>query len=244
MADNLAVTPGTGATIAADDVGSALHQYVKVEFGANNTATPVDSTNPLPVTLANTGANATAVKTDPSAVTSPVSVAAAATSIAKAEDAAHVTGDVGVPAFAVRESTPTDLSAGNTNGDYEPLQVDANGALWSSQATLLAGEDLTNNVLKTEQRFSYSAVAVADTQVKSSAGFLHSVTISCNDAAPTAGSLIIYDNTAESGTVVFNHTFTTTPFPPFTVILDCIMGTGIYVGMTTTADVNFSCSYR
>lgn len=110
--------------------------------------------------------------------------------------------------------------------------------------SLIAGEDLTNNVLRTEHYYSYSPVAVADVQVKASAGFLHTVTISCNDAAPTAGSIIIYDNTAESGTQVFNHTFTTTPFMPFTVILDCVMATGIYVGFTTTADVNVTCSYR
>lgn len=113
-----------------------------------------------------------------------------------------------------------------------------------SLSTLIAGEDLTNNVLKTEQRFSYSPVAAADVQVKGSAGFLHTVTFSCNDAAPTAGSIIIYDSLSETGTQVFNHTFTTTPFVPFTITLDCVMGTGIYIGFTTTNDVNVSCSYR
>jgi hypothetical protein len=54
----------------------------------------------------------------------------AATSLGKAEDAAHTSGDVGVMALAVREATATDLSAGNTDGDYEPLQVDASGRLW------------------------------------------------------------------------------------------------------------------
>lgn len=29
MADNIAVTPGSGATIAADDIGGALHQRVR-----------------------------------------------------------------------------------------------------------------------------------------------------------------------------------------------------------------------
>jgi len=111
------------------------------------------------------------------------------------------------------------------------------------QDELLAGEDLTNNRLMTRPTYSYSAVATADVQVKASAGYLHSVTISCNDAAPTAGSIIIYDNTAESGTQVFNHTFTTTPFVPFTVILDYTMATGIYIGFTTVNDVNVSCAY-
>lgn len=138
------------------------------------------------------------------------------------------------------ETSPASVSEGQSGA----LRMTLTRFLKVSMGDLIAGEDLTNNVLKTEERFSYSAVAVVDTQVKASAGFLHAVTISCNDAAPTAGSLIIYDNTAESGTVVFNHTFTTTPFVPFTIILDCIMTTGIYVGMTTTGDVNFSCSYR
>lgn len=112
-----------------------------------------------------------------------------------------------------------------------------------TQATLLAGEDLTNNVMKTEQRFSYSLVT-SDTAVKSGSGFLHTLTFSCNDAAPTAGSVIVYDNTAESGTQIFNHTFTTTPFAPFSVTIDASFTTGLYVGFTTTNDVNCTVSYR
>lgn len=39
MADNTTITPGTGATVAADDVGGALHQRVKVSLGADGSAT-------------------------------------------------------------------------------------------------------------------------------------------------------------------------------------------------------------
>lgn len=123
-----------------------------------------------------------------------------------------------------------------TNTAGEPAHITA--------ATQLAGEDLTNDVLKVEQRFSASGKLTADTAVKSGAGFVHTVTFTCNDAAPTAGSIIIYDNTAESGTELFNHTFTTTPFVPFSVILDHPFSTGLYVGFTTTADVNVFVSYR
>jgi len=148
--------------------------------------------------------------------------------------------DTAVPIEGVYQVTPTSIA----DGKYGVVRTSSTRALMVSQDTLLAGEDLTNNVLKTEQRFSYSAVAVADVQVKSGAGFLHTVTFSCNDAVPTAGSIIIYDNTAESGTQVFNHTFTTTPFIPFTVHLDYSISTGIYIGFTTTNDVNVSCGYR
>lgn len=130
-----------------------------------------------------------------------------------------------------------------SDGSRVALQMDANGNLKVSQATLLAGEDLTNNVIKVEQRFTYSLVT-ADAAVKSAAGFLHTLTFSCNDAAPTAGSIIVYDNSAESGTQIFNHTFTTTPFVPFSVIIDANFTTGLYVGFTTTNDVNVTVSYR
>jgi hypothetical protein len=49
MPDNIDVTPGAGATIAADLISSVLHQRVKVEYGADGSATDVDATHPLPV---------------------------------------------------------------------------------------------------------------------------------------------------------------------------------------------------
>lgn len=39
MADNLAVTPGAGATVAADEVSGTLHQRVKLSLGADGAAT-------------------------------------------------------------------------------------------------------------------------------------------------------------------------------------------------------------
>jgi hypothetical protein len=38
MADNLAITAGSGTTIAADDVAGVLHQRVKLSLGADGTA--------------------------------------------------------------------------------------------------------------------------------------------------------------------------------------------------------------
>lgn len=64
MADNIAVTAGSGTTIAADDIGGVLHQRVKLSQGADGSATDVSSTAPLNVTLANTGANATPLVVD------------------------------------------------------------------------------------------------------------------------------------------------------------------------------------
>lgn len=110
-------------------------------------------------------------------------------------------------------------------------------------STALAGEDLTNDVMKTEQRFSFTRLA-ADGQVKAGAGFLHALTFACADAAPTAGSIIVYDSLSETGTIIYSETFDTTVFRGYSVILDVSFTTGLYVGFTTTADVGCTISYR
>jgi hypothetical protein len=120
---------------------------------------------------------------------------------------------------------------------------DTNNAAQVTLATTLAGEDTSNDVMKVEQRFAYAHVT-ADTAVKSAPGFLHTLTFAQTDAAPTAGSIIVYDNTAESGTIIYSETFTTDVFRGYTVTIDAAFGTGLYIGFTTTADVGVTVSYR
>ena len=49
MPDNVGYTPGTGATIAADEIAGVLHQRVKVGIGGDGVATDVSDANPMPV---------------------------------------------------------------------------------------------------------------------------------------------------------------------------------------------------
>lgn len=49
MADNVGYTPGTGALVAADDVGGVLYQRIKPAFGPDGGATDVSADAPLPV---------------------------------------------------------------------------------------------------------------------------------------------------------------------------------------------------
>lgn len=51
MADDVGYTPGSGATIAADDVGGVLYQRVKPAFGVDGQATDVSEAAPLPVAV-------------------------------------------------------------------------------------------------------------------------------------------------------------------------------------------------
>lgn len=142
---------------------------------------------------------------------------------------------------AGRYESGTDTYA---DGDVGSLHIDVNGNLKAVEQYAPVYEDNTNGKAVVEHRYTSSGVLAADTLVKTGAGLLHTVVISCNDAAPTAGSLIIYDNTAESGTQIFNHTFTTTPFTPISLLFDVSFSTGLYVGLSTTADVNVTVSYR
>lgn len=49
MADNVGYTPGSGATVAADEIDGVLHQRVKIGVGADGSAVDVSDANPLPV---------------------------------------------------------------------------------------------------------------------------------------------------------------------------------------------------
>lgn len=124
-----------------------------------------------------------------------------------------------------------------------PLQGVANYDGSKIMSELFAGEDLANDVQKVEQRFSGLHVT-ADTLVTTGSGFLHTLTFAQTDAAPTAGTIIVYDNTAESGTILFSETFDTTVFRAYSVLLDVTFTIGLYVGFTTTADVGVTVSYR
>ncbi len=62
----------------------------------------------------------------------------ALTGVSNAEDAAHVSGDGGIPALVIRKDTPAALGA---DGDYTLLQTDANGRLHVT-ATIAAATDV------------------------------------------------------------------------------------------------------
>jgi hypothetical protein len=49
VADNVGYTPGTGATIAADEIDGALYQRVKMIHGVDGVAHETADNNPLPI---------------------------------------------------------------------------------------------------------------------------------------------------------------------------------------------------
>lgn len=103
-----------GSTLSVDDGGASL----TVDVG---TALPA-GTNAIGKLAANSGVDIGDVD-----VTS-VAPGSGATNLGKAEDAAHSSGDTGVYALAVRDDSLAAHSG--TDGDYESLHTDADGALW------------------------------------------------------------------------------------------------------------------
>lgn len=87
-------------------------------------------------------------------------------------------------------------------------------------------------------------LCVADTLVKTGVGILGSLAFTCNDAAPTAGNLDVYDGTTSGGTKIFSTAFTTTPFNPVVLNLDYSFSVGLFLDFTTTADVNVTVGYQ
>jgi hypothetical protein len=81
VADNIAITPGSGAIVAADDIGGVLYQRVKLDVGADgaSVAASGDAGNGLDVDVTRVSGNvtviqgtATSLKVDASEVAVPV----------------------------------------------------------------------------------------------------------------------------------------------------------------------------
>jgi hypothetical protein len=103
-------------------------------------------------------------------------------------------------------------------------------------STLIAGEDLTNNVTRVEEHFSYNNIATATTTVvKSGQGFLHSITFN----KPVISEVwTLYDNTTGSGTKIGTITLPSALLAqgPYTARYDVAFTTGLTIVSTSTTD--------
>ena len=99
---------------------------------------------------------------------------------------------IGWAMFNATPSTRTEWQAG-------PLQADSLGNLKETLGTTIAGEDIPNDVTKVEMRNNGTYISTATTTVcKTGAGLLHTITVT----GGTAGTIVVYDNTAASGTIL------------------------------------------
>lgn len=121
MADNISVTPGTGKTIAADDVSGVLYQRIKLSVGVDGSADDVDgdkgdaSSATLRVAIADDDTNASRILTS----TGPLAAGSA----------------LATTAFMVGAQYNADLPA-MTDGQQGSMQLDADGAVLSRSVPL------------------------------------------------------------------------------------------------------------
>ena len=193
MAENVAITPGSGDVVGADDISSVKYQRVKIIQGADGVNEgDVSSSAPLQVTLANTGANATAVVVDGSASTQPISGTVTATSGTAANLKAEVTGATagsGTATGAIRVELPT-------NGTGTIATV---GAVTAISNALPAG---TNAIGKLAAN---SGVDIGDVDVTSISAGTNNIG-QVNVAPQTANGLSVFNATSSDGATALTNT--------------------------------------
>lgn len=131
MADNVTLNQNTtsGAIIATDDVGGAQHQYVKVEFGADGVATPVDASNPLPVAGVVDIGNTVDVTGSTVAISGTVPVSAAALPLPTGAATAALQTQPGVDIGDVTINNAAGASAVNIQDGGNSITVDGTVAI-------------------------------------------------------------------------------------------------------------------
>lgn len=146
MADNVGYTPGTGATVAADDISGVLYQRVKLSLGSDGSAVDAvgNQTDGLLVDVSNAslpfgdGTLVVTVDTDPADAES------------NSGNALHVEGRTYVYNGTTWDRVRGDITNGmdvdvtRVGGNVTVVGAAADGATLSGNPVLMAGSDGTN----------------------------------------------------------------------------------------------------
>jgi hypothetical protein len=146
MADNVELNAGSGgATIAADEVTPGIfHQRVKVQHGADGSATDVSTASPLPVSVAKTALTPGAPAAASVGVTTAEAVAANANRKGMIlTNTSQATISLGFAADAVLLSGVTLFPGGIFKMDEYSLTVGAINAIASAAASNLAIQEFS-----------------------------------------------------------------------------------------------------
>lgn len=184
MADNVAITAGSGTTVAADEIvdgtlGTVKVQYVKLIDGTLDGTGKIggDATNGLDVDVTR------------------IIPGTGTTNLGKAEDDAHTSGDVGVLALAVRRDSAT-VGSG-TDGDISTLNVDAQGRQWVRPAPVQVRISVTPTVSTTPAYTSGDVVGGLQTisnaaRISGGSGIIQSIIVVDKTQAQRAAMDILF----------------------------------------------------
>jgi hypothetical protein len=231
MADNVAITPGSGATIAADDISGVLVQRVKIQTGADGSATDVSTSNPVPVSDAG---GTISVDDGAGSLTVDGSVSLAAAVPAGSNEI----GGVNQTKVA---GTAVDVNSGNKSAGTQRIVI-ATDQPQLTNALKVDGSAVTQPVAVAAQAsggWSVSRLLAAGstnaTSVKASAGQVGGWYLF--NAATSTRYLKLY-NKASAPTVGTDTPFMTIPVPAgaaanVELTAGIAMGTGIAFALTT-----------
>lgn len=73
---------------------------------------------------------------------------------------------------------------------------------------------------------------------------IESINLAGTDAAATAGTIAVYDGIDDTGTLIHSETVAAAAYPSRCLVYKGLCSTGIYVKITTTADVEVVVSYQ
>lgn len=97
------------------------------------------------------------------------------------------------------DTNPYLVAAEDPDGNISPLQNDEDGYLETREQYAPGYEDNVANRALVEQRNNYTHISTATTTVvKTGAGHLHRLVVQ----GGTAGTIVVYDNTAASGSII------------------------------------------
>ena len=149
MVDNVAITSGSGTTVAADDISSVFYQRVKVTWGADGTANDVNETTPMPVQ----GADAE----DAAAGGNPVAIGGRYDSSARTLD----NGDRGELALSAQGHAITQVA--NSSGTVQdPIGIAEDATLDSGTASVpIVGHALTSKAALTDTDAAFFSINAA-----------------------------------------------------------------------------------
>jgi hypothetical protein len=118
------------------------------------------------------------------------------------------------------------------------------GAANMSLGTCIAGENFCdgvdpNSYVRVRSHFLPTGPYTADALVHTGVGFVNHMVCYGVDNAATAGSIVLYDNTAAgSGTILYSWTVAALDYHvPTTILIQVPVTVGIYIDYTTTNDI-------
>lgn len=204
MADNVAITQGSGTIIATEDVSGVQHQKVKIEFGTDGVATMVSASDPLPVsaTIDTTGLATNATDTNTATIAGAVSGSEMQVDIVTSALPSGASTSAKQPALGTAGTPSADVITVQGVTSMTALKVDGSAVTQPVSGTVTANLSATDNAVLDAIAASTAAIETAvegTLTVTGGGGGVEYTEDAAAAADPVGGALIMVRDDALSG---------------------------------------------